>query len=839
MNAARPRMPPFGVACAAALALGVTAVMGLPRLPVAWQAWAVLAAGIAIWFAGWRVRWIGAALAGFGWACVMAAQVMAQRLPPVLAGQEIRVVGHVQGLPENRDGVLRFQFVTDAVGNPPGLADRRLRLGWYRTDRQVVPGEHWRFLVKLRRPRGVLDPGGFDFEEFALERRIAATGYIRDSGEHVADAAQRLGASWSIDALRARWSAAIAAAVPGPSSRFLRALALGDTRGLSEGDWDTLRQTGLNHQVAISGFHVGIVASFGALLGWCLWWLFPALGLRWPRPLALPLFALAFAIGYAAITGFQLPTERTVLMIATALLARVLRRPSAVADALALALVAVLAVDPLAVLAPGFWLSFVGVGWLLWCLPQEGPRRHGRSFLAGQVVATIGLLPLTAWFFGQASLVAPFSNLIGIPGFALFVTPLSIFGMLLDTVWPAAGGVVLRFAGHAMDGLWWIVAHMGQWPGALIWLPEPRLVALLLALAGAFWMLLPRGVPGKPLALLLWLPLFLPRLPTIPEGSAQLSMIDVGQGLSLLVQTHRHALLFDTGPAYEGGLDLGESAVVPTLHAFGVRHLDALVVSHGDNDHAGGADAVRRALPVALRYAPAGWPKGADYRPCLRDASWTWDGVNFRFLHPPTFFPYLGNDSGCVLRVSGPGWAALLPADIEAVIEQRLVREQPALLRADLLVAPHHGSSTSSTAAFLDAVRPRLALFAVGLDNRFGHPRPEVVQRYLDRHIALEDSASDGLVRVRLDAHGAQVIERSRQRLLRFWNETVPPAADRRTPAEVAAAKAGKPVRPHKPRHRRRACTESGSTSACPKARTRHAARLPAEAGAGAGAGSR
>jgi competence protein ComEC len=235
--------------------------------------------------------------------------------------------------------------------------------------------------------------------------------------------------------------------------------------------------------------------------------------------------------------------------------------------------------------------------------------------------------------------------------------------------------------------------------------------------------------------------------------------------------------VFDTGPAFSGGLDLGESAVVPTMHALGVNRLDVLVVSHGDNDHSGGADAVRRAYPVAQRYAPAGWPKGPDYQPCLKAATWIWDGVTFRFLHPPKYLPYLDNDSGCVLRVSGPGWAALLPADIEAIIEQRLVREQSGLLKADLVVVPHHGSLTSSTPEFLDAISPKLALISVGLDNRFWHPKPAVVRRYVDRHVAVEDTASDGLVRVRLDATGAHVVERTRERLLRFWHEPAAPSA--------------------------------------------------------------
>ncbi|HTA64578.1 MAG TPA: ComEC/Rec2 family competence protein, partial [Xanthomonadaceae bacterium] len=427
-------LPPFGVTCAVALVSGVVLAMQLRALPPSWSSLVLCVAGLAGWFVPGRWRWIGALLLGFGWACVQGGHVMSQRLPAQLSGQDIAVVGHVDGLPERHEQVLRFDFIADREGNPDGVAGKHLRLGWYRSRIDVAPGERWKFVVKLRRPRGTLDPGGFDFEELALERRIAATGYVRD-----ADSARRLGDTWTIDVLRERWSQRIADAVPSPSSRFLRALALGDTRWLTEADWDVLRETGLNHQVAISGFHVGVVASFGALLAWCIYWCFPKLGLRWPRPQAQPLLALLFGFGYSAMTGFQLPTVRTLLMIAVALCARIGRRPWSVPDALALALIAMLAVDPLAVLAAGFWLSFVGVAWLLWCLPHDGPRLRVRAFVGGQGIVSLGLLPLTVWFFGQASLVSPLTNLIGIPGFALLVTPLSIFGLALDLVWPTAG----------------------------------------------------------------------------------------------------------------------------------------------------------------------------------------------------------------------------------------------------------------------------------------------------------------------------------------------------------------------------------------------------------------
>jgi competence protein ComEC len=768
----RSRLPPFGIACVVALAVGVVLAMQQAALPPLWLSISLCAIGLAGWIALQRWRWIGALLFGVAWACIQGGHALSVRLPANLVGQEIAVIGHVDGLPQHEDRLLRFDFIADHDDNLPGIAGRHLRLSWYSPKADVAPGERWKLRVKLRRPRGVLNPGGFDFEKLALERRIAATGYVR-----APESSQKLGNTMNIDAVRARWSARIAVAVPSPSARFVRALALGDTRDLSESDWETLRATGLTHQIAISGFHVGIVASFGALLAWLLYWIFPRIGLRWPRSQAQAAMALLFGFGYTALVGFELPTVRTLLMIAAALLARLWRRPSSVSASLALALAAMLIVDPLSVLAAGFWLSFAGVAWLVWCLPHDASGGQVRVFLGAQGVATLGLLPLTVWFFGQASLVSPLTNLIGIPWFSLVVVPLSLLGLAVDLVLPSVGALILQLAAQAMDALWWILERAAHWPGALVWLPEPSAPALVMALIGAFWLLLPRGIPGKPLALLLWLPLLWPRMPAIPQDTADLAMIDVGQGLSLLVRTQHHALVFDTGPAYSGGLDLGEAAVVPTLHAFGVRRLDALVVSHGDNDHSGGAGAVRRAYPVALRYAPAGWPKGQDYQPCLRDATWDWDGVTFRFLHPPLDFPYLKNNSGCVLRISGPGWAALLPADIEEVVEERLLREQPDLLRADLLIAPHHGSATSSSRGFIEAVHPRITLIAVGQGNRFGLPKPAVVRRYVEEGVALEDSASAGLLRVRLDGTGAHVVERTRERLLHFWHEPAAPSA--------------------------------------------------------------
>jgi competence protein ComEC len=350
------------------------------------------------------------------------------------------------------------------------------------------------------------------------------------------------------------------------------------------------------------------------------------------------------------------------------------------------------------------------------------------------------------------------------------VVPTALLGVLADVFSHPLAAEIWRMAAWLMDQLWWLLDKVAHWPATMWWLPEPSLVALLLAVLGAFWLLLPRATPAKLIAPLLLLPLLWPATRTLANAETEITLIDVGQGLSVLVRTRDHALLFDAGPASERGLDMGESAVVPALHALGVNRLDRLIISHGDNDHSGGMQAVLRAFPRAQLFAPEGWaPPGATL--CQRDTAWQWDGVAFRILHPPPFFPYLHNNSGCVLRIEAGGHVALLPADIEKPVEQRLVEEQLAAIRADLLIVPHHGSLTSSTPEFVAAVHPHYALMATGADNRFRLPRADIVDRYRESGARTIDSDDAGAMRFRLNAAGVALLELRRADRPRYWRE--------------------------------------------------------------------
>jgi len=768
--------PILGIATAVALLAGTLVCVLLPALPP----WPVLAllfdCGFALWLDGRRWRIAGVVLLGFGLAGLHAASTLARQLPVALEQQEATLSGRILDLPQHEPRRTRFALRVDGdAAQPASLRGKLLRLAWYDDTDAAGPqrrfaltaGSHWRMTLKLRAPRGLRNPGGIDSERHALQQRIAATGYVRDP-----ETARPLRPAHGIDAWRERMSGRIARAVAQPSSRFVRALALGDTRGLSDTDWETLRAAGLTHLIAISGFHVGLVAGFFALLANGLWRCLPALARRVPRPQAAAVAALAGAALYTAVAGFALPTVRTMLMVAVVVIALLSRRAQRAVDALALAVIVVLLVDPLAILGAGFWLSFAGVAWWLWCLPSTaGKTSRGamlRAFVSAQGVATVGLLPLGAMLFGQASLAGPFANLLAIPWWSLIVVPLALLGTALEAIHAGWGAWAWQWAATVFDPSWVLFERLAQSELALWWLPEPRWFALPLALASAFWLLLPRGVPGKALALLLWLPLLWPQRGLPRDGEAELLMLDVGQGLSIVVRTSRHVLLYDMGPAVTDGFDAGERAVVPALHALGVARLDAAVVSHGDNDHAGGLDAVRRALPMTIVYAPDG--AGVDGTgSCIAGRAWQWDGVRFRFLHPPPYFPYLGNEASCVLRIETRHGAMLLTGDIGEVIERELIRREPSALRAKVVQIAHHGSAGSSDAAFVAATRARVAIVSTGYGNRYRHPHPDTLARWTHHDADVADTSVGGALRIRLQASGL-TSETRRSAQPRLWD---------------------------------------------------------------------
>jgi competence protein ComEC len=760
-------------ASAVALLAGAVAVQSLTRLPSAWIDLLVAAAGIVIALRPAPLRWLGVALLGAAWTLFRADASLSQRLPLALEGQDIVVVGTVSGLPRADEESTRFDLRLDRANASDGSAialQGTARLSWYDTAPPVAPCSIWQLRVRLKRPRGLVDPGAFDFERYALAEGISATGYVReDAGNR--DLGRRL---FCADALRGRISDGIAQTLgPGASADVLRAFAFGDQHAMDEHEWEVARATGIPHLIAISGLHIALFAGFGVLIVRLLWRLAPRLTLRWPAPLIEAVASIVFATGYATIAGLGLPTRRALVMIGVLLAANLARRARAPQQGLAFAVIVLLALDPLCVLSAGFWLSFVGVAWLMFCLGgPEAQRRWWRELVTAQGVASIGLLPLTIWFFGQSSLVGPIANLVAVPWICFVVLPVGVAGALLQMIVPVLGAALLQVAGHALATLWTLLEHMATWPGALWYFPEPSAAALALAMVGAAWLLLPRGVPARALGLALFLPLLVPARSVPAEGEFDALMLDVGQGLSVLVRTREHALVYDAGARFPSGFDLGEASVVPALHALGVDAVDRLVISHGDNDHAGGARAVATAFKDVS--VTSGEPQrlALAAQQCRAGESWTWNGVLFRIVHPRDALPPHANDRSCVLEVRSGDAALVLTGDVSSAVEGDITQALGTSAPHTVLQVPHHGSKTSSSPALLAALHPELALVSTGYRNRFHHPNAGVVERYRRAGIELRDTARTGFIALRFAPEALpRVLELGRRDRHPYWRE--------------------------------------------------------------------
>jgi competence protein ComEC len=714
---------------------------------------------------------------GFFYADLIARQRLAVELPAAWQGKDIEVSGVVAELPHQHERGQSFAFdvertLTAGVQVPPHILLSTYP-GKQGTSLPLHAGERWQLTVRLKQPHGTANPHTFDFEEWMLERNLRASGYVRDGGDNrrldeLVKTPRYLIEHWRED-IRERFRQTLGNA---PYGGVLTALAIGDQDSIPQAQWQVFTRTGVNHLMSISGLHITMLGSLAFFVVYQLWRHSTRLTLRLPARKAAALAGLLLALAYALLAGFSVPAQRTVYMLATVAAALLSSRNLAPSQLLAAALIAVLLGDPWAILAPGFWLSFGAVALILYVSANRLGKPHWlMAYGKVQWAMTIGLVPPLLALFQQVSLVSPLANALAIPLVSFVVVPCTLLGAILPFDW------LLQFAHAAMALCMAFLQWLNQLPIAVWRQHAPPAWSIALGMGGILWALLPRGFPARWLGLLLLLPMFLVRPPAPAADMLRLTIFDVGQGLAVAAQTREHTLLYDAGPDYPGEADSGSRILVPALHAQGIAQLDTLLLSHEDLDHIGGARSLLQALPVDTVFSslPVQHPllQGlAHVQHCRDGQHWIWDGVLFELLHPsPQSYTQprvRDNDRSCVMRISVGSNSVLLSADIEEEAEQRLLQLHADKLRATLLVVPHHGSKSSSTAEFVAAVQPRYAVFTSGYRNRFGHPHPEIVARYRQVGSSLLRSDSDGAILLEMGGDDVR-LQRYRATHQRYW----------------------------------------------------------------------
>lgn len=715
-------------------------------------------------------------LLGFLWASHYAHCILDSELLKTLEGRDLEVVGEIASIPEQKGERQRFLFKIEQVmvDGQTAPSPGQVRLSWYRHDEQLFAGDRWRLLVRLKQPHGLMNPGGFDYEGWLFRQGIRATGYVR-SGEPN----QKLAGNpvWhGIDRIRQEIRDNLKQILADQQTAVgvFIALAVGDRSDIPRETWDAFVATGTSHLVAISGLHIGIVAGLGYWLLNFLWRRSVRLMLVLPAPVAAASGSLFFALVYAALAGFTLPTQRALLMLLVVIGSVLLRRQMGAFYSLALALLVVLVFDPLAVLSPGFWLSFVAVFVIL--LAMQG-RLHGArglfTWIRVQWMVVLGLIPALVISGMTVSLIAPLVNFVLIPLFSVLLVPLVLGGLLVLHILPEVAVPVIQFSGillaYCIDLLIWLAGlpHVSVRADEMDWLES------CMVLTGILLLLIPWGLGGK------WGGTVLLVAPFIWSGSGvrtnvlELTLLDVGQGLSLVVQTSNHLLLYDAGPKYSEHFNAGSAVVVPYLRSRGLTQIDRLVLSNGDSDHAGGYQSLAAEWDINQVLSGEAQRLGiASIQSCQSGMNWEWDGVEFQFLSPPPESTWRGNDASCVLSIVSGERRILVTGDITQTVESWLMDKNPDLLRSDLVIIPHHGSLTSSSKEFVEAVKARYALVSTGYANRYGFPKAPVIDRWRASGAQVYDTAVSGAIHFAIDAQQAlqgPVEHRATQG--RYWHD--------------------------------------------------------------------
>jgi len=727
-----------------------------------------------------ETRFLAWFMLGFATMWVAAWSVIDDRLDPALQGETISIVAHIADFPRSTDKTFRFFVEQDQRSDLPA----RLRLSWYEPEVEPRVGEAWQLRVRLRRPHSYANPGGFDYEGWLFRLRIGATGYVVSHKDN-----QRLGTVpvGPMSRFRQEFVNRVTQLLPDDeAAAVLLAVGVGARHRITREQWDRYAITGTSHLMAISGLHIGLAAGGVFLLAWAIFAPF----CRHMNVRDMALIAAVLAAGfYAAVSGFAVPARRALLMAMLAAVAVLYRRKLNGAVLLAIPCLVLFFVDPVSIHAPGFKLSFAAVAILLWTMQSyfhqpplcAGPcfNNPGTTKAIGnlrrlgtlQIALLAGLFPLTVLIFGRFSLIAPLMNLLVLPLFNFVTVPFCLVGMIFQGPLQPLGDQLLVIAYHSIRLVLSLVAFAAELPAIRAEILPPERLAVLIALLPVLYVAFPSGWPGRKLVWIAMAAVLLYRPPAPPPGCLDYQVLDVGQGLAVVLRTGEHTVLFDTGPSFRSGSSTADIVVIPFLKSRGIGNLDTLIVSHADQDHAGGVRAIASQFEIG-RTLVGETVSGLDLQqiPCSTASSWISDGVRFQFLHPLPGAAWEGNNASCVLEVAIGNHRILLTGDIEAPVEATLV-ENSLIGPVNTVIVPHHGSRTSSSPDFVTRLRPELAIVSAGFGNRWGFPKADVVRRWERGGARLLETGTSGAVgqRICIDS-GVERLKRERWASRKYWH---------------------------------------------------------------------
>lgn len=768
----------------------------LPGLNWCWAAFLV----ILIPFLPSYSRYTIMLILGFVWALFRAHLVLDIALPTELEGKDIQLTGVISSIPQTDKDKTRFEFDIEKTNLAQALSSKpipaldefnaKVQLSWYNNYKnsrsksknkpstqqplRLKAGQRWQFWVRLKQPHGFMNPGGFDYEGWLYQKKIRATGYIRLKGKngYTAKLIDHQVESYPVLLMRQKLYDKLKEILDTPDyAGILLALAMGERNDITQEQWQVFRATGTSHLVAISGLHIGLLAGFVFFLAKRVWPYCGSAALYLAAPRAAALIALVIGAAYAALSGFAVPAQRALLMLAIVMLSLFWLRKVKSAEVLSLALLAVLLLDPVAVLSIGFWLSFAAVSIIaVVAFSRVNHLQNRLIWIRLQWRISLVLVPVLLFFFQQASLVSPVTNLVAIPVISFIVVPMVLLAVIITTISGDFASVLFSLADTVINLLWWFLSHLSVLPWSQWQTLKPEPASFLLAVIGMILLASPKGWPGKYWGFVLLLPLIWPKQNILPHAEAEITLLDVGQGLSSVIKTKHHTLVFDTGAKYSQKFDAGAAVVLPFLRQKNIKHIDMLILSHQDNDHRGGYGSIKDKIEVLDLLSSH---KEPGSRPCLMGQHWTWDGVYFEILNPSAVIKkqQKRNNASCVLKVSVNKENILMTADIEKKAEFELVNSQKSKLQAKYLVVPHHGSKTSSSGIFLDAVQPEYAFIPVGYRNRYRMPHADVLLRYQNRQIKILQTAHSGAVTIKLGQKNNSFEPKAyRKQFSKYWN---------------------------------------------------------------------